>query len=145
MYGDNNVFPNRLKDENTSAGIGNASLYSPEARQKREQDLAEVVHNTGDNLIDISSVEQPEVIRGTVGRKTASQFKEEFLKEIPLDSKDVSDQPASSIIPLIDQIHPRSLSADAQKLLERVSKEAQEAYESEPVVKLVGDLLLIFE
>lgn len=132
------------KDETS----GSPGVIPPEDRQKREQDLADVVNSTGDNLIDISAVEQPEVLRDTGGRRTASEFKEAFLKESPDEGTVVSCSPQSiihSIIPIISQIQPQHLSADTKLWLERVSKEAQAALAAEPVVKLVGDLVLTFE
>lgn len=142
------------KDEASSGVI------PPEDRQKREQELADVVHSTGDNLIDISAVEQPEVPRSLGGgRRTASQFKEAFLKEFENSQEpgntinaeaelDASTSPASRIyatIPLINQIQPKPLSNETKQWLDVISKEAVAALESEPVVNLVGDLVLTFE
>lgn len=120
--------------------------------------MAEVVHSTGDNLIDISAVEQPEVLRDAGGRRMASQFKQAFLKECAEDddgherggadaaeTSTLSSSMIHSVIPLINQIQPKSLSEDTKLWLNRASKEAVAALESEPVVTLVGDLVLTFE
>lgn len=130
--------PTGRKDE--SPVLGGLSA-APEDRQKREQDLAEVVHSTGDNLIDIGAVEQQEgvlrdALAGGGGHRSASWFKEAFLKELP----------ASTSIPkTIDSIVPRSVSEEKKHWLEVVAKQAKAALDSEPKVKPVGDLVLNFE
>lgn len=146
-YGNNRA---GSKDE-SSSGINGVGAIPPEDRQKREQDLADVVHSTSDNLIDISAVEQPEVLlRDTSGRRTASEFKQAFLQETtePFGDSEASTSPSSmirAVIPLINKIQPKSMSEETKQWLDTVSKEAVAALESEPVVNLVGDLVLTFE
>lgn len=137
------------------AQLTNSQTYD---RVKREEVLNDIVQYTGENLIDVTSISQPEV--RTVG-KSANEYKK-ILAELKYansggTSSSVSTSPnstnASSSVnnhslnkSLLPKTSTNSLISDTEKKwLDGIASEATKALKDEPIVHPVGTLVLNFQ
>ncbi|KAA8917095.1 hypothetical protein TRICI_000767 [Trichomonascus ciferrii] len=114
---------------------------------KREEILNDIVQFTGDNLIDVSSVSQPEI--RTIG-KSANEYKRVLaeLKYAGSTGTSPSSTNASSVNSrtLLPKASASSnLSDSDKKWLNNLADGAVKAIKQEPTVHSVGTLILNFQ
>lgn len=114
---------------------------------KREEILNDIVQFTGDNLIDVNSVSQPEI--RTIG-KSANEYKRVLaeLKYAGSTGTSPSSTNASSVNSktLLPKASANSILSDSEKKwLNSLAEGANKAIKQEPTVHSVGTLVLNFQ
>lgn len=127
-----------------TATLNNNQQYD---RAKRDEILNEIVQFTGDNLIDVSSVSQPEV--RTIG-KSANEYKRVLaeLKYAGSTGTSPTSTNASSVNSrtLLPKASANSILSDSdKKWLNSLADSATKAINEEPTVHPVGTLVLNFQ
>ncbi|CAN6626276.1 hypothetical protein TRVA0_010S02938 [Trichomonascus vanleenenianus] len=119
---------------------------------KRDQALNEIVTYTGKNLIDVTSVSQPEV--RTIG-KSANEYKR-ILAELKFSNESAGTSPASGYksrvrsVSSVQTVLPKKASNEQltekdKNWLNELAVAANRAINNEPPIKPVGELILQFQ